>query len=334
MESASILLYMQLLIQYDRYSGSGDRVRLFRFMRNGKLCIHKENRDERSRRRSLLPEGFIDELPFIIRNHLERSCHGTLGSVYVDPAIVDVALPLQAAGTSGGYGELPKGTVFHLNPRKVVRAFVYGEGGRLGLDTLTFTESEDCMHYNISEPGRDGNCFSNKRNKVSFDGRASYVDIDLQRLSNQFPDVAYVIIEAYVIGSSFDSLDCHAGFMQRDRNASGEAFEPRTVETNFKLTGNSKHLLLFGLDLKRKSLVWLNQTGYTQEFPSSLLSMQKSFNMFDFFCILAEELTDDPLQADVVVSDKTLPHKPDACIIHSYDTEKILALMNIRTKDK
>ena len=54
--------------------------------------------------------------------------------------------------------------------------------------------------------------------------------------------------------------------------------------------------------------------------------MQKSFNMFDFFCLLAEELTDDPMQADVVVSDKTLPHKPDACVIHSYDTEKILAL--------
>ena len=334
MGSANILLYMQLLIQYDHYSGSRDNVRFFHFMRNGRLCIHRENADERSRRRSWLPEGFIDELPFMIRNHLERSCHGTLGSVYVDPAIVDIAMPLQAAGSLEGYGVLPKGTAFRLNPRKVVRAFMYGKGAfHFSLNVLTFTD--DCMHYHMLECGRYGYRSPNKHIQYhdvqvsDYDGWAEFVDIDLQGLSSQFPDVAYVLIEASVFadeGVSLESADCHAGFMQRDRITSGEAFEPRTVETNFRVTGNSMHLLLFGLDLKRKSLVWLNRTGYSHEFPGTLLSMQKSFNMFDFFCLLAEELTDDPMQADVVVSDKTLPHKPDACVIHSYDTEKILAL--------
>ena len=334
MGSANILPYMQLLIQYDHYSGSGDSARFFRFMRNGRPRIHKENPDERSRRRSWLPEGFIDELPFMIRNRLERACHGKLGTVYVDPAMADVALPLQAEGSSRGYGALPKGTVFHLNPRKVVRVFACRkEALSVGLSVLTLTD--DFKRCIIPELSRYW--YGSSRWYIQYSGRqvfgsgwmAQYVDIDLQGLSNRFPNVAYVIIEAYVYPENEDSYSgsvyFRAGFMERDRITSGEPFEPYSVETNYKAAADSTYSYLFAVDLTRKSLVWLNEP---HELRESLLSMQRSLNMFDFFCMLAEELTDDPMLADVVVSDQILPHKPDACTIHSYDTERILALMN------
>lgn len=363
MGSGNILLQMQLLMQFDHYIESRDNVRYFRFMRNGRLFIHRENLYERARRRSWLPEGFIDDLPFIIRRNLERTCQGTLGSVYVDPDIVHIALPLQEAGSYGGYGVLPKGSLFHLNPRKVIRVFVYWkEALSVTLNARILTKD-----YLPCNEKSYGGYYINPYKKFyshhirfsgyqasGYNGGAEYMDIDLQGLESQCRDLAYVIFEANVYNDNltnttperdvkdnwFDNFDCHAGFMQRDRITSGEVFEPSTVETSFRVTGDSPHSYLFGIDIKRKTLVWLNLvveskkegTIYSHNFLSPFMSAQYTLNMFDFFSILAEKLTDNPMDADVIVSDKILPHKPDASVIHSYDTEKILALMNTREK--
>ena len=49
-----------------------------------------------------------------------------------------------------------------------------------------------------------------------------------------------------------------------------------------------------------------------------------------FFSMLATEVVETPEDADVVVTDDAVSVKENAEIIHSYDTERILALMNSR----
>ena len=51
-------------------------------------------------------------------------------------------------------------------------------------------------------------------------------------------------------------------------------------------------------------------------------------NMKMFFTMLASEVVTNIEDADVVVSDKTFQLKEGVEVLHSYDTDKILALLN------
>ena len=53
-------------------------------------------------------------------------------------------------------------------------------------------------------------------------------------------------------------------------------------------------------------------------------------NVQKLFSMLATEVVETPEDADVVVTDDAVSVKENAEIIHSYDTERILALMNSR----
>jgi hypothetical protein len=53
-----------------------------------------------------------------------------------------------------------------------------------------------------------------------------------------------------------------------------------------------------------------------------------NMNMYKFFGMLASELTDDPQTADIIVSDSLQTEDGDKReVIHSYDFEKLLKLM-------
>lgn len=50
-------------------------------------------------------------------------------------------------------------------------------------------------------------------------------------------------------------------------------------------------------------------------------------NMYDFFSMMAEKIVDDPMEADVIVTDHEIEGAVEAEIIREYDFEKIRALM-------
>ena len=45
-------------------------------------------------------------------------------------------------------------------------------------------------------------------------------------------------------------------------------------------------------------------------------------------CCEAREVVEDPMEADIIVSDRTLTISENAEQIHSYDFSRVLALMN------
>ena len=59
-----------------------------------------------------------------------------------------------------------------------------------------------------------------------------------------------------------------------------------------------------------------------------LVTLQEIINMADFFRMQAREVVEDPAQAEVIVSDRSLSIPEGAEQIHSYDFSSILALMN------
>ena len=58
------------------------------------------------------------------------------------------------------------------------------------------------------------------------------------------------------------------------------------------------------------------------------LNVTDVINLHDFACMLATEVVDDPLMADVVFSDKDEPMREGAELIRSSDIERIIELLN------
>ena len=125
--------------------------------------------------------------------------------------------------------------------------------------------------------------------------------------------------------------------MLRDISDSGEIFEPKTVQSSFMIDCNSTFAYLFSIDLENREFIWLNaaRQGRTivagetsMNFLTRYFSYTSVMNMYMFFEMMASELVNDPADADVIVSDKTLEHSADADVIHSWDFDKVLAYMN------
>ena len=123
----------------------------------------------------------------------------------------------------------------------------------------------------------------------------------------------------------------------RDKKDSGEIFEPKTVATSFTVNCDSTFAYLFAIDVVERQVVWLNiardstaivagTTGLA--FLLDYVNATKVINMHSFFAMLATELVQDAKEADVVVTDEQVEVKEGATVIRSYDTDKILPLLN------
>ena len=70
-----------------------------------------------------------------------------------------------------------------------------------------------------------------------------------------YPNVEYLVFSDNVYSAKmFSVIDCRAGYMLRDIEDSGEIFEPKTVQTSFKINCDSTFAYLFAIDLTR---VWI-----------------------------------------------------------------------------
>ena len=62
-------------------------------------------------------------------------------------------------------------------------------------------------------------------------------------------------------------------------------------------------------------------------FLADYFHLTEIMNMYDFFSMMAEKIVDDPMEADVVVTDCEIEGAEKAEIIREYDFEKIRVLM-------
>ena len=63
-------------------------------------------------------------------------------------------------------------------------------------------------------------------------------------------------------------------------------------------------------------------------FLTDYLETTSVINLYDFARMLATEVVDDPMQADVVFSDRDEPMREGAEHIRGQDTERIIELLN------
>ena len=124
--------------------------------------------------------------------------------------------------------------------------------------------------------------------------------------------------------------------MLRDWDDSGQVYEPKTVKSSYLVNCESTFAYLFGIDLFTNELIWLNVAKNSKSrvagdtnlsFLTDYFHLTDVMNMYDFFSMMAEKIVDDPMEADVVVTDCEIESVEEAEIIREYEFEKIRVLM-------
>ena len=341
------IILVQLLIRYGtlRYAIGDSGKRVFAFVKYGRLYAHRETDEERRRRRTILPDEIVQRVVVWLSKQLESVCKGTLGKVYVDDALRNVALPLQEGASMGGFGTLPCGTHIPLPVGKKVRAFTYWEKVN-DVDLSCIELNDGCMGLEYSWRTMDGMqsdaiAFSGDQTS-GYSGGSEYFDIDLERFSQRRDaDSKYLVFCNNVYsGCAFDKCICRAGYMLRDIDDSGEVFEPATVQTSFVVDCASSVAYLFAIDLHEPALIWLNLGEQSNRrvaaendisYLVKYLHMVEAISLGDFAQMLAAEVVETPEEADVVFSDEpaeALGMHEGQELISTRDTARILELLN------
>lgn len=340
-DTSNLLVLLQLLIRYGIRTPLKQRV--FAFSRFNTSMVHAETREEMDRRKSMLSVGQQEYLEDAVRSKLSSALKGRLGKVYISPEMKDTAVPLNAATQQGGYGVMNTSSRIHLSAGKKIRAFTYWEKvNDIDLSAIGLTGDGDQIEFSwrtMASNQSDAVTYSGDETS-GYKGGSEFFDIDPEAVKKKYPDLRYIAFCNNVYsGTPFSACTCRAGYMLRDIDDSGEIFEPKTVKSSFTINCESTFAYLFALDLVRNDFVWLNiARGGSQQVAgeSSLFYLVRYINatdiinMHSFFSLAATEITDDPEKADVIVSDTLTPVTPGKTVIHSTDSEKIMAVLSGR----
>ena len=338
-DTGSIIQLIQLLIHYSR---EGAAQRSFTFIKYGLMRKHDETKAEADRRKTLLSARDRDAAASAIRSLLEKKLKNRLGKVYIDPAMKRIAVPLQEGAAQGGFGTMSRGSRIPLPEGKKIRAFTYWEKVN-DIDLSVIGLDKDLNHHEFSwrtmaEKQSSGITFSGDQTG-GYNGGSEYFDIDREKFRQEYPSIRCLVFCDNIyddVCSSYRNCVCRAGYMLRDVEDSGEIFEPKTVRSAFAIDCDSRFAYLFGLDLLTGEIVWLN-TAYDSSsriagrndmtFLTRYFEMTGIINLYDLFGMMASEITDDPKEADIAVTDEEIEAGENTEIIRSYDTERIIGMM-------
>lgn len=338
LDSKNAIVLLQLLYQYAVPEEKGPRT--FRFTRYNLLLTHQETPDEEKRRKSFLTPAIREKVAVRVRELLESSLRGRLGRVYVDPAMKNIAVPIQETTAQGGFGILPKGSRLALPEGKKLRAFTYWEKvNDIDLSVIGLGDDGSEIEFSwrtMADEQSAAITFSGDETS-GFNGGSEFFDIDFEAFRAKWPDIHYLVFCDNVFSSSpFADCVCRAGYMVRDNEDSGEIFEPKTVASAFTVNCNSTFAYLFALDLEAREFIWLNTSKSGQTivagaeslaFLTAYFDRTKIFSVYDLFASLANELSDTPEGADLAVTDRSLPENTNARQIRSCDIDLITAAL-------
>lgn len=362
MSGINPVILIQLLMQYHntRYDALP---RTFAFNRNNRMRAHRETPEEVTHRRSFLTAGQVDYAESAVRDLLKNSLKGKTGKVWVDRNMRNIAVPLNMSTAQSGFGVLPTGSRVDIPEGQFVRAFTYWEKVNdidLSCFALTKTgEKEEFSWRNMWGKQSEAITFSGDQTS-GYKGGSEYFDINIDLFKAEHPDYRYIVVCDNVYSDvEFNKIDCTAGFMIREENLQdvpkwkGESerngriissnrpiFDPKTVQTSFKITSDTTFAYLFAIDLETRQMVWLNLSradhqmvaGCTEmDFLLRFLTVTDVLNAYDLYS-WAGEMQKSPISADIVVSDdmeirKLFREDSNVEFIHSWDFEKMLTLL-------
>lgn len=212
----------------NRHDASGAPRRLF-VNRNGTAWVTADTRRD-------LPRDVQRRLLALLDGETLRRLPVT-GRLLVDPAVLDVALPLSGRASTAGFGVLPRGSVSPVDG-ELLRFFMYWKEARrrtdLDLSALLLDERYATISWlSYTELTTVEGRHSGDVTEAP-DGASEFIELRLGAVRGTFV-VPHVHVYA---GETFEeTAESFFGYMLREGERAGRPFEPRTVRMKSELRG-------------------------------------------------------------------------------------------------
>jgi hypothetical protein len=171
---------------------------------------------------------------------------------------------------------------------------------------------------------------------------AEYFDINLDALAAR--GCKYVIQTFHGYCSKLDSGEIFAGYQNKE-NLNTKAWDPKNIEMQFKVFGDSSGCVAFAIDIQNREVIILNQiidddgrVVRPEGFKTIEKYLQPDYLKVSIGMIAAYrgELVEKPSEADVVFDDNFVPELYDEYgevrtpveVVRSWELEKLVKLVN------
>lgn len=213
---------------------------------------------------------------------------GNIGKVYMSPEMADYTVPANTRNTNDSVETYPSGSKISLHSENdVQRLFVtwtnmdkgsrdsdgYWDDGQIDIDLSATMFKEDGSFF--CHCGWNGSYRSSDNNTgkplyvfsgdivdggpADGPGVAEYIDLNLEGLKQA--GVRYVVANVSSYGGQPYIAQPHTAFgvMQRSYDDMGKTFEPQSVETRMRITGNATHEIPAIFDVYEDKMIWVDR---------------------------------------------------------------------------
>lgn len=253
------------------------------------LKSHLENRlDDKREKRLFLPKG-NEAKAFLVSNELEKIdskvlnnlikiCRNSLinqyskrekmGKVYIDAILKNYNVPFSKRSSSQLLKTLVRGSKINLDDNyDILRAFIWWRNGEertdLDLSVLMLKENfERHSHVSYTNLKSEDNLVIHSGDIVDApSGACEFIDFNITKLLEANSKIRYAIFSVFnYTKQAFDEIpECFMGWMKREGlGQEGEIYDARTVENKINITGSCNCNIPFLVDLKEKTITWLD----------------------------------------------------------------------------
>ena len=324
-------------------SADDDAARTFTFFRNNKVRVHRETEYEATYRKSKLSDTTRAFLAEVLLDKIKTYYANLpkLGKIYVNESFYKIGVPTNTSAGGKGIDVLPTGSRVPCTG-SAIRTFVHWKDA-FDIDaSLIVVDKDD----NISTMGWFNYGCKHFGNDILFSGDitgrngAEFFDIKLDALAAK--GYKYVVQTFHGYCDKLNSGEIYAGYQNKE-NLHTKAWDPKNIEMQFKVFGDSRGCLAFAIDIQTREVIILNQiiedvsrvvkpVGFTT-IEKYLQSDYLKVNLGMIAACRGEVVT-DPAEADVVFDDTFVPASNETSdakapeVVRSWELEKLVKLVN------
>ena len=319
--------------------------RVFTFFSNNRVKSHRETDYEAAYRKTRLSDTMKQFLTEVLVEKIQAYYRNlpSFGKVYVAENFYKLGLPTNTSASGKGLDVLPIGSRVPCTG-SAIRTFVHWKNA-FDIDSSLIVVDAD---GNLSTEGWFSYGAKRYGNDILFSGDitgangAEYFDIQLDSLAAK--GYKYVVQTFHGYSSKLDRGEIYAGY-QNKTNLNTRAWDPKNIETQFRVVGDSRGCVAFAIDIQKREMIILNQILESDDrvvrpdgFKTIEKYLQPGYLLVNLGMIAAcrGELVTDPNEADVVFDDTFVPVienedgevNTPVEVIRSWDMEKLVAFVN------
>ncbi len=246
-----------------------------------------------------------------------------LGKCYIDPELKNYLVPFSQRSAAKSLRTVTRGSRLPLPKADTLRFFIWWKNGleRTDLDLSAVLFDKDfCFldaitYYNLKNFGghHSGDIVD------APEGASEFIDISQEKCLQRGVRYVVMALKSYTNQPYCDLPECFAGWMSRKLAASGEIYEPKTVQDKLDVGANTKIAIPALFDLEKGDVIWAdialtkwpfwyntvaaNLWGI-QLMLKSMVQLSKA-NLYDLLKLHAEargQVVDDKAEAETVFS--------------------------------